>query len=117
MPSFPPSTTVFNDAYIAEAYDRFRRDPSAVEESWRQFFRAAESLAAAGTPGTPAIGGGTDEGLLRKTAGAAALVDAIRQYGHLAVPNCFPNRATRSVTTPCKKRCIARNPSTFKPQS
>ena len=85
MPSFPPSTTVFNDAYIAEAYDRFRRDPSAVEESWRQFFRAAESLAAAGTPGTPAIGGGTDEGLLRKTAGAAALVDAIRQYGHLAV--------------------------------
>jgi 2-oxoglutarate dehydrogenase E1 component len=79
MPSFPPSTTVFNDAYIAEAYERYRRDPSSVDESWRQFFRAAASLAGG------AEGGGVDEDLLRKTAGAAALVDALRQYGHLAV--------------------------------
>jgi 2-oxoglutarate dehydrogenase E1 component len=76
---FPPSTTVFNDAYIAEAHERYRRDPSSVDESWRQFFRAAESLGG----GTATAGG--DEGLLRKTAGAAALVEAIRQYGHLAV--------------------------------
>jgi 2-oxoglutarate dehydrogenase E1 component len=77
MPSFPPATTVFNDAYIAEAYERFQRDPSSVDESWRQFFRAAQSLGGGG--------GAADEGLLRKTAGAAALVTAIRQYGHLAV--------------------------------
>ena len=76
---FPPSTTVFNDAYIAEAHERYRRDPSSVDESWRQFFRAAEALGG----GTAAAGG--DEALLRKTAGAAALVEAIRQYGHLAV--------------------------------
>ncbi len=79
MPSFPPATTVFNDAYIAEAYEQYRRDPSLVDESWRQFFRAAESLA-----GTSRAGA-ADDGLLRKTAGAAALVHAIRQYGHLAV--------------------------------
>jgi 2-oxoglutarate dehydrogenase E1 component len=79
MPSFPPSTTVFNDAYIAEAFERYRRDPASVDESWRQYFRAAESLAGGGTSG------GVDEGLLRKTAGATSLVEAIRQYGHLAV--------------------------------
>ena len=76
---FPPSTTVFNDAYIAEAHERYRRDPSSVDESWRQFFRAAEALAGGGPSS------GLDEALLRKTAGAAALVEAIRQYGHLAV--------------------------------
>jgi 2-oxoglutarate dehydrogenase E1 component len=79
MSTFPPTTTVFNDAYIAEAYEAYRRDPSSVDESWRQFFRTAEALAG--------IAGGvrTDDRLLRKTAAAAALVDAIRQYGHLAV--------------------------------
>ena len=79
MGTFPPSTTIFNDAYIAEAFERYRRDPASVDESWRQYFRAAESLGGGGTAG------GVDEGLLRKTAGAAALVEAIRQYGHLAV--------------------------------
>src|SRR5215218_2478377 len=81
MSTFPPTTTVFNDGYIAETYEAYRRDPSSVDESWRQFFRTAESLAGITT------GGGTssDPALLRKTAGAAALIDAIRQYGHLAV--------------------------------
>jgi 2-oxoglutarate dehydrogenase E1 component len=79
MPSFPPSTTVFNDAYIAEAFERYRRDPASVDESWRQYFRAAESLLG----GTAS--GGVDEALLRKTAAAAKLVEAIRQYGQLAV--------------------------------
>ncbi len=83
MPSFPPSTTVFNDAYIAEAHERYRRDPSSVDESWRQFFRAAESLA--GNAGDAGSGRGADDGLLRSIAGAAALVEAIRHYGHLAV--------------------------------
>jgi 2-oxoglutarate dehydrogenase E1 component len=31
-------SSVFNDAYIAEQYENFRRDPNSVEESWRQFF-------------------------------------------------------------------------------
>src|SRR4051812_46956472 len=79
MSTFPPTTTVFNDGYIAETYEAYRRDPASVDESWRQFFRTAESLA--GITG----GARADDTLLRKTAGAAALVDAIRQYGHLAV--------------------------------
>jgi 2-oxoglutarate dehydrogenase E1 component len=74
-----PITGTFNDAYIAEMYDAFRRDPASVDESWRQFFRFAESLA--GTSGT----GTVDEALLRKVAGAAALLGAIQRYGHLAV--------------------------------
>jgi 2-oxoglutarate dehydrogenase E1 component len=81
MSTFPPTTTVFNDGYIAETYEAYRRDPSSVDESWRQFFRTAESLA--GITGTG--GGAADAELLRKTAGAAALLNAIRNYGHLAV--------------------------------
>jgi 2-oxoglutarate dehydrogenase E1 component len=74
-----PITSAFNDGYIAEMYDVFRRDPSAVDESWRQFFRFAESLS-----GSRPVGA-IDESLLRKVAGAAALLGAIQRYGHLAV--------------------------------
>src|SRR4051794_3261324 len=77
--TFPPTTTVFNDGYIAETFEAYRRDPSSVDESWRQFFRTAEALA--GITG----GARSDVDLLRKTAGAASLIEAIRQYGHLAV--------------------------------
>jgi 2-oxoglutarate dehydrogenase E1 component len=74
-----PITSAFNDGYIAEMYEMYRRDPNGVEESWRQFFRFAESLS--GTRAQGAI----DESLLRKVAGAAALLGAIQRYGHLAV--------------------------------
>ncbi len=77
-----PISGVFNDGYLAEAYEAYRRDPVSVDESWRQFFRFAESLS--GT--LPAVAGGTDAELLRKAAGAGALVAAIRRYGHYAVP-------------------------------
>ncbi len=83
----PTITSVFNDAYIAELYEAFVRDPASVDASWRQFFGFAQSL-----------GGGSRDGLapstestvatataLRKVAGAAGMVQAIRQYGHLAV--------------------------------
>jgi len=36
-----PITSVFNDGYIAETYESYRRDPASVDESWRQFFRVA----------------------------------------------------------------------------
>ena len=77
-----PISSVFNDGYIAEVFEAYRRDPASVDESWRQFFRFAESLN--GT--APAMAGGYDAGLLRKAAGAGALVAAIRRYGHYAVP-------------------------------
>ncbi|HEY4219152.1 MAG TPA: 2-oxoglutarate dehydrogenase E1 component [Gemmatimonadaceae bacterium] len=75
-----PITSVFNDGYIAEVYDSYRRDPASVDESWRQFFRVAEQLVGAG-----AQGGVYDSSLLRKAAGAASLLGAIQRFGHLAV--------------------------------
>ena len=84
--SSDPITSVFNDGYIAEAYESYRRDPASVDESWRQFFRFAESLsgAASSTPIPAASGGKADISLLRKVAGASALVESIRAFGHLA---------------------------------
>jgi len=76
-----PIASVYNDGYIAEVYEAYRRDPASVDESWRQFFRFAERVGGAAPSTTVAA----DPVYLRKVAGAAALVDAIRQYGHLAV--------------------------------
>jgi len=80
--STQPIASVFNDGYVAEAYEAYRRDPASVDESWRQFFRFAESLGASpATVGGPAT---TDDSFLKKVAGAAELIDSIRAYGHLA---------------------------------
>jgi 2-oxoglutarate dehydrogenase E1 component len=81
--STAPITSVFNDGYIAQVYEAYRRDPASVDESWRQYFRFAEQLGGASATSTTVA---ADPVYLRKVAGAAALVDAIRQYGHLAVP-------------------------------
>lgn len=70
-------TSVFNDGYIAEVYDAYKRDPASVDESWRQFFKLAAEFGGRGV--------GSEESL-RAAAGAASLVDAIRAYGHMAVP-------------------------------
>lgn len=81
-----PVSSVFNDGYIAEQLDAYRRDPKSVDESWRQFFRLAESLGgnsvSAGAVGSPA----DQQEFARKVAGVARYVSAIRQFGHLAVP-------------------------------
>jgi 2-oxoglutarate dehydrogenase E1 component len=86
--SSDPITGVFNDGYISEAYEAYRRDPASVDESWRQFFRFAESLSGAIPPAAGQSPAATriDPDLLRKVAAAAKLVDAIRNFGHLAVP-------------------------------
>jgi 2-oxoglutarate dehydrogenase E1 component len=75
-----PVTGAFNDGYIAELYEQFRRDPASVDESWRQYFRFAEQLTGALPSAAPA-----DAELLRKVAGAAGLVSAIQRYGHMCV--------------------------------
>jgi 2-oxoglutarate dehydrogenase E1 component len=87
--SVQPITSAFNDGYVAEVYESYRRDPASVDESWRQFFRFAESLSGIAPFGAAALPVGTtpspvDSDLLRKVAGAAELVDSIRAYGHLA---------------------------------
>ncbi|CAN5614506.1 2-oxoglutarate dehydrogenase E1 component [soil metagenome] len=75
-----PRAGVFNDGLIAEQWERYQRDPASVDESWRQYFGFAQSLAQAGEAGA----GAPDPSLLRKVAAAAALVAAIRAFGHLA---------------------------------
>jgi 2-oxoglutarate dehydrogenase E1 component len=80
--SISPITSVYNDGYIAEQFEAYRRDPSSVDESWRQYFRVAEGLIGIRQATTVAA---ADPAYLRKVAGAAALVDAIQHYGHLAV--------------------------------
>ena len=74
----PAITSVYNDGYVAEQLEAYRRDPASVDESWRQFFRLAEQLGGGGASTA-------DAATLRAVAGAASLVASIRQYGHLAV--------------------------------
>jgi 2-oxoglutarate dehydrogenase E1 component len=82
-----PVASVFNDGYIEELYEQYRRDPNSVDESWRQYFQLAERLGRGGSGGRRAsdMGAGIDADLLRKTAGAAGLINAIQRYGHLCV--------------------------------
>src|SRR4051812_34541295 len=98
-----PITGVFNDGYISEAYEAYRRDPSSVDESWRQFFRFAESLSGTSpaAEGQAVLQGAPDSQLLPKVAAAAKLVDAIRNFGHLAVsldPLGTPAEGTPELT-------------------
>jgi 2-oxoglutarate dehydrogenase E1 component len=74
-----PISSVFNDGYVLEMFEAYRRDPASVDESWRQFFRLAAQM------GGGSAGGAIDPELARKAAGAAGLAAAIRTYGHLAV--------------------------------
>ncbi len=82
-----PITSVFNDGYVAEMFDRWRADPAAVDTSWRQYFQSAALLfgASASTGTSASVGGAPDPDLARKAAGAANLAQSIRQHGHLAV--------------------------------
>ncbi len=89
-------TSVFNDGIFAEQFERYRHDPASVDETWRQYFRIAESLfgqpsavpaaSPAAAPAAAPSGGATyDVAFLRKVAAAASLQQAIRSYGHYAV--------------------------------
>ena len=81
-------SSVFNDGVIAEQFERYRLDPASVDETWRQYFRMAESLFGGNTltPSRAVAGSpGVDIALMKKVASAASLQQAIRNYGHLAV--------------------------------
>ena len=80
-----PITSVFNDGYIAELYEQYRRDPTSVDESWRQFFRFAQQIGGGEGAAPQAAAVGYDATVLRKAAAAASLIGGIRSYGHLAV--------------------------------
>jgi len=93
--STEPIASVFNDAYAAEQFEAYRRDPQSVDESWRQFFRFAEQAAgiAAGIAPAAPVGtaaplraaAGDDPAFAAKVAGIARYTTAIRTYGHMAV--------------------------------
>ena len=78
-----PLTGVFNDGYIAELYESYRRDPASVDESWRQFFRVAEQLA--GAP-SRAGGGRSTRRFSAKPPAPPRCSARSRRFGHLAVP-------------------------------
>ena len=81
-----PISSAFNDGYIAEQFEAYRRDPTSVEESWRQIFRLAESLGGVAPPTALAATEATDlQAFAHKVAGVARYTAAIRRYGHLAV--------------------------------
>ena len=75
--------SVFNDAYIAEQYETFRRDPGSVDESWRQFFRLAAAYG--GGSGAQAPSGEPDQEFARRVVGVSRYLNSIRRYGYLAV--------------------------------
>ena len=81
----PAITSVFNDGIVAEQFERYRQDPASVDESWRQYFRIAESLFAGSTPAAAASGAPMDAAFLKKVAAASNLLQAIRMYGHYDV--------------------------------
>src|SRR5262245_2401535 len=80
-----PITGVYNDGLISELFEQFRRDPDSVDEAWRQYFRFAESLTGSQVAAPAPTTVQADVSFLRRVAGAAALMDAIRIYGHHAV--------------------------------
>ncbi|MCC7194017.1 MAG: 2-oxoglutarate dehydrogenase E1 component [Gemmatimonadaceae bacterium] len=103
-----PVTSVFNDAYIAETYELWLRDPASVEESWRQFFELAVQYGGASSPRgalaaapvfpstavraasaaaqapQPAIQR-DDQDFARRIVGVSRYLNGIRRYGYLAV--------------------------------
>ncbi|MCI0575655.1 MAG: 2-oxoglutarate dehydrogenase E1 component [Chloroflexi bacterium] len=65
-----------NAGYVLELYERYRQNPNAVDEATRRYFQQwTPPLDGAGAIPSPAI---------EKIVGAANLVQAIREYGHLA---------------------------------
>ncbi len=77
-----PVASVFNDAYIAEQFENFRRDPGSVDESWRQFFRLAAEFGG----GPAAVSAGEpDQDFARRVVGVSRYLNSIRRYGYLAV--------------------------------
>ena len=81
-----PISSAFNDGYIAEQFEAYRRDPTSVDESWRQIFRLVESLGSAAPSGAPsAMQPAELQAFAHKVAGVARYTAAIRRYGHLAV--------------------------------
>jgi 2-oxoglutarate dehydrogenase E1 component len=83
-----------NAGYIIELYERYRQDPGSVDRQTREFFAAnpppAEVVTGTSAEETPAAGGSVQAAPSApslnplKIAGAQALAESIRHYGHWA---------------------------------
>jgi 2-oxoglutarate dehydrogenase E1 component len=73
--------TGLNRGYVLELYERFRRDPTAVDPETRGLFARWTPPADVAEESTPLS---VDASLLRKAVAAVNLARAIRRYGHLA---------------------------------
>jgi 2-oxoglutarate dehydrogenase E1 component len=65
-----------NAGYVLELYEKYRRDPASVDAAARAAFARWSPPAEPGPPATPAA--------TETIVGAVRLVQAVREYGHLA---------------------------------
>ncbi|MGE3957039.1 MAG: 2-oxoglutarate dehydrogenase E1 component [Vicinamibacterales bacterium] len=72
--------TGINRAYVLELYDRYLKDPNAVDAETRALFATWTPPVDAGSPAPVDLG----ESALQKAVHAVNLAQAIRRYGHLA---------------------------------
>ncbi len=68
-----------NRGYVLELYEKFRQDPSSVDETTRALFQQWQPPHEDVTEGAPVSGES-----LHKAVGAVSLAQSIRRYGHLA---------------------------------
>ncbi len=69
--------TATNAGYMEELYDKYRKDPNSVEESWRKFFEGYEFAVTHGAGEAAASGAGDQE-----AAKVEAYINAYRVLGH-----------------------------------
>jgi 2-oxoglutarate dehydrogenase E1 component len=78
-----------NAGYVLDLYDQYLADPSSVDPEMREWFATLDPVAVEAAAAPPESAGGTPGGRaafsVTAVVGAAALTQAIREFGHLAV--------------------------------
>jgi 2-oxoglutarate dehydrogenase E1 component len=73
--------TGLNRGYVLELFEKYRRDPSSVDQATRTLFEQWTPPAQDEATAVPAVSSGV---ALDKVVGAVNLAESIRRYGHLA---------------------------------
>ena len=92
----------FNEGYVLELYEAWRRDPSSVDASARELFKTWTPAPGPRTldPARTSDLGTSDPGALdpHKVVGAVNLAQSIRRYGHWAAGRWATPRSSRRRT-------------------